>query len=270
MNEYLIPLYIFGTLLIFGLGIAVAFSLVIQKQRQVKNRLAHQKQAFEYNQALLNTRVDVQESTLNMIAQELHDNVAQSLTACFMQVSTGAALCDQNSAAKQIIDEAKHNINQIVQTVRMLGHSLATGMVERRELREAIQAELTRIESVSHISCALRSDTIQELQPDQRLLLFRVFQESLQNILKHANARNIWVELESDRKFYSMSIKDDGDGFDIAKLSSINSFGLMNIKERIGLLNGTLNISSAPKEGTQIVVTIPIVLQNGKDKNSHS
>jgi signal transduction histidine kinase len=266
----LVPLYIFGTLLIAVFTIAVTISMLILKHRQVNNRLARQQQAFDYSQSLLHTRIEVQESTLNMIAQELHDNIAQSLTGCFMQVATAASLVQDNDSLKEIIGEAKNGIDKVVSDVRLLSHSLATGMAEHRDLSEAIQAELTRIASFSNNSCTLRSRTIHELQPDQRLLIFRVFQEALQNILKHAHASSILIELDSDDAAYKMSITDNGRGFDVATISHAGSFGLMNIKERIALLSGTLHIVSAPGQGTQIHVTVPINLPNGADKNCNS
>ena len=184
-NPHLIPLFIFGTLLITAFGIAVVISLIIQKQRQVRNLLARQQLAFQYSQSLLTTRIEVQETTLNMLAQELHDNITQMLTGCFIQLAS-ASEYNVLSDCRARVEEVKVNLKAVIGDVRQLSHSLATGLVEQRDLQDAIQAELTRIEKMAGIRCELYSDSIHELQPDQRLILFRAVQESLQNILKHA------------------------------------------------------------------------------------
>jgi two-component system, NarL family, sensor kinase len=268
-DPHLIPLYIFGTLVVTGFAVAVITSLIIQKQRQVKNRLARQKLAFDYSQSLLNTRIEVQEITLNTVASELHDNIAQALTGCFMQLANAGSMLD-DLGSKVYIDEAKENIKGVIKDVRLLSHSLATTMVEHRELQEVIQAELSRIESFSNISCSLRSTTIHELNPEQRLLLFRIIQEALQNILKHAQASNIIISLDSDDTYYRASIKDDGRGFDTKTVGESKSLGLVNMRDRITMLKGELDIDSAPGSGTQIEIQIPLNLPDGKNKNSNS
>lgn len=264
-DPHLLPLYVFGTVLIGAFGLAVTISLIVQKQRQVKSRLARQKIEFDYSQSLLNTRIEVQETTLNMVARELHDNIVQSLTASFMQVSTAGAVFGEH-AGRELIEEAKDNIKTIIRDVRLLSHSLATGMVEQRELHEAIQAELTRIQTFSNITCSLRSETIIEPSSEQRLLLFRIAQEALQNIIKHALATEIAIRLASTDQHYIMTITDNGKGFDMANMKDKASLGLTNMQERAAMLNGTLTIASALNEGTTITIRVchndP---SNGKD-----
>jgi hypothetical protein len=255
-DPQLFSLYLFGTLLITAFSLAVIISLVIQKQRQVKARLARQKLEFEYSQSLLNTRIEVQENTLNMLARELHDNVAQSLTACFMQVSTAGMLMTSDRG-KEIMHETKENITNTIRDVRLLSHSLATGMVEQRDLHEVIQAELSRIEAFSNISCTLRSDTIYEPEPEQRLLLFRIVQEAIQNILKHARATSITIRLGSTEDHYNLSVTDNGCGFDLSSVRPV-SLGLASMEERVALLKGSCTIDSKPGSGTTINIHIPL------------
>jgi two-component system NarL family sensor kinase len=266
-DPHLLPLFIFGTLLVSGFSIAVIFSLIIQKQRQVKNRLARQQLAFDYSQSLLNTRIEVQETTLNMVASELHDNIAQTLTGCFMQL---AAAGNSGTGSQSTIEEAKANIKDVIRDVRLLSHSLATGLVERRDLQDAIQAELSRIQTFSNIECSLSSLTIHELEPEQKLFLFRIVQEALQNILKHAEATKISITLDTTEEHYLMSIKDNGKGFDVDAVSESTSLGLLNMRERVTLLKGQLKVESAPGSGTSIDILIPLNPEDGKDKTGNS
>jgi signal transduction histidine kinase len=266
-NPQLLPYFIFGTLLVTGFALAVIISVVIQKQRQVKARLARQQMIFDHSQSLLHTRVEVRETTLNMLARELHDNITQAMTGCYMQVN---ALSEYVSAepGRKLAQEAKDHLMNVIRDVRLLSHSLATGMVEQRELHDAIQAELTRIQTFTNIACSLEPDTLVELAPEKRLLLFRTVQEALQNTLKHADARHIKVHISNDEQNYYLTITDDGKGFDAAALSG-NSFGLMSIKERIEMLQGTLQVVSEPGIGTTVKLRIPINQPDEKDTNSH-
>jgi len=256
-NSQLLPLFIFGTLLVTAFAVAVIFSLVIQKQRQVKARLERQRLEFHYNQSLLNTKIEVQETTLTMLSQELHDNVAQVLTAGVMQLNPAVELM-QDEQGKAILNAAKKTIKSAISDIRLLSHSLNTGLVEHRDTGEAIQDELTRIEAFSKIRCKLQSEEEHDLPPEQRLLVFRIVQEALQNILKHAKASSITVAISSTDEQYRLQITDDGIGFNVQDGRLSNSLGMNNIRERTSLMRGTLNILSAPGKGTTLDLQIPI------------
>lgn len=257
-NVHILPFYIFGTILISAFALAVLGSLIIQKQRQVKNRLARQQLAFDYEQSLLNTKIEVREATLNMLAQELHDNITQAITGCYLEVNAAAAHI-RSPEGKEIADNAKEHLMNVIRDVRLLSHSLSTGMVEHKDLYDAIQAELSRIQAFTSIDCQLASNTLVELQPHQRLLLFRVVQEALQNTLKHAAARNIRISMDDDGRSYYLAIVDDGIGFDLSAAAASHTYGLYNIRERVEKLQGRITVLSQPGEGTRIELQIPIL-----------
>lgn len=256
-DRHLIPLFIFGTLLIIGFAIAVVISLIVHKQRQTKAKLARQQMQFDYSQSLLNTRIEVQNATLNLVAQELHDNVVQSLTGCFMQVEALDKYVDQSFGGSNAIEEIQTNIERVISDVRLLSHSLASGMNEQRELHEAIQTELSRLERFGSIRCTLRADTIYELEPEKRLVAYRIIQEVLQNVLKHAQATNVAVLIDCTDTHYHLQVKDDGIGFNTSAQRSTTSLGLVSINERVGLLNGCLTVKSAEGGGTEVNIFIP-------------
>jgi signal transduction histidine kinase len=253
----LIPLFIFGTLLVTAFAVAVVISLVIQKQRQVKNRLERQRLEFNYSQTILHTKIEVQETTLKMLSQELHDNINQVLSACFMQI-TSAGNRMQDTDGKAMIEEAKGTIKGAISDIRLLSHSLNTGMVEHRETEEAIESELTRIQAFSNIACTLDADATVDLPAEQRLLVFRIVQEALQNIIKHAQAKNITISISNTDKQYMLSIKDDGRGFDSKDAGISSSLGMRNMQERAALLKGVLKFTSSPGHGTMLELQIPI------------
>jgi len=89
-------------------------------------------------------------------------------------------------------------------------------------------------------------------------VLFRILQESLTNISRHANARNVEISLRRDATHVRLDVKDDGRGFDAVASGKKKTFGLLGIRERVIMLHGNLSISSVPGVGTQISVSIPI------------
>src|SRR5690606_38785979 len=99
-----------------------------------------------------------------------------------------------------------------------------------RDTAEAIRDELTRIEAFSEITCTLHSEEEHDLPSEQRLLLFRVVQEALQNILKHAGAHHITVTISSTPQRYSLAITDDGKGFDVTEARIADSMGMRNMQ----------------------------------------
>lgn len=252
----MIRYFIFGTLLITAFVVAFVILLVMQKQRQIKGRLARQREAFDYQQALLHTRVEVQEQTLDTLARELHDNITQSLTGVYFRIN---ALARQDATLRAEAGTAAAELNEVIRQVRLLSHGLASVMVENQDLEEAIRAELSRIRSFAGIACTFSSASLYEPPPEQRLMLFRIVQEALQNILKHAHANRIDLRSLDTEAGYLLEIRDDGIGFDLSGGAAPAGYGIRNMRERVGMLNGSWAVRSAPGEGTVIEVTIPVI-----------
>lgn len=244
-------------MLISIFAIAFVISLIIQKQRQTRNRLARQQMAHDYEQSLLKTRIEVQDATLAIIGHELHDNINQSLTACAMYLSQAEEAQDME-AARTPISETRQQLKAVIKNIRLLSHSLASSLVEQRPLEEAIQKELNRIAAFSGHHCNLIVHTLVELDEKQRLLLFRIVQEALQNILKHAKATGIVVTIEEEQDKYLLSISDNGCGFDVGLQTGKSSLGITNIRQRVDMLKGQLFMDSSKDNGTTLRIILPL------------
>jgi signal transduction histidine kinase len=255
-DTYLIPLFFFGTFLISGFAIITIVTVIILKQKQIKNRLIQQELKHDFSEALLRTKLEVQETTLKTISQELHDNINQILTYAVYELNAAHEIAG-DSALGTSISTSKDTVRSAINSIRLLSQSLNTGLVAQRDFSEAISVELRRIESFSAIQCRLRTDEEREPNPEQKLLLFRVAQEGLQNILKHANATEVDVQLTSSEERYELSIVDNGVGFDMQQQQDV-SLGMQNMQERIKLLRGTLNVQSEIGKGTSLIASIPL------------
>ena len=198
------------------------------------------------------------------LARELHDSLAQSLTAITLQLETADALLERTpERAQGKVREALRLTREALQETRGVVHDLRAGALQGRRLPQALRelgAAYSRNYPVKvNVSCY---GVATRLTPHLEAGLFRVAQEALNNIVKHARARRAWVELDVTRDSVELSVKDDGRGFEPERLPELaltgEGFGLTGMRERAKLLGGTLRLETAPGRGTRVEVTVPL------------
>jgi signal transduction histidine kinase len=255
-NPHLLLLFGLGTLVITGFAIFIIISTIIQQQRQFHAQLEQQSLAFDYQQTLTRSRLEVQESTLNTVSRELHDNVNAILTGGAMQIRIAESMMHTDDG-KMILNDALESINTGINSIRELSHNMHSCFLSDIGLAEAIRRELERITRFSDIKYDLK--VVGKVEPieEHQILIYRACQEILQNVLKHAQANFIHVQIDGSRDKYSISICDNGVGFEVGSLPK-KSFGLQGIQERLSLAKGSSEICSKPGEGTTITLSIPL------------
>lgn len=219
--------------------------------------MQREKLKYDFEHALLATQIEVQEQAFETVSQDIHDNIGQMLSLGCVQLASV-----KNSATAPELAEKIEGILQLfkksVKDLRLLSHSLNTGLIEHRELRQSIKTEFDRIEAFSNIVCKFEAAYDDDaLLPKQKIIIFRILQEALQNILKHASASSITVRIAQDSKHIKVNIADDGVGFSEAAVDDKKTLGLLNMQRRAVMLNTTILINSSPGTGTQITFTIP-------------
>lgn len=253
-HNYLVALIIYGTILILTLiGIIVLF-VVIHKQRTHK-----------YKEALLHTRIEVQEQALDWVSREIHDNIGQVLAIIRMQLKPELYTQNVQAMAKQM-NEASEHIGQCIYDLRNMSHTLNSGMIEKMGLKASIEKELSYFRSLHKLECAFTCKREPELNGEQSLLLFRITQECLNNIVRHAKATRVLINFEQSEDTISLCIQDDGHGMNTDKPPESKGMGLANIRQRVSILNGNMSIVSTPDQGTNIRITIKSN-NNGKSKH---
>ncbi len=200
-----------------------------------------------YEKELRKVENEVQEQVLTNVSHELHDNIGQLLTIINLQLQRQKL----NPEFVSTITPIEETVNGAIQQVRLLARSLNNHMLEQNGLVVSIEQEAKRIQSISSITIVFESDEKEpDLNKDQRLMVFRVFQEVLNNALKHAAAKTIRIALNGSSSFL-LSITDDGKGFDYDKAMSVkNGMGLKNIVKRASLANLVCTIDSAVGKGS--------------------
>jgi signal transduction histidine kinase len=236
-------------LLFIGLVILL---VVVNSNRMNKHRAQMVKADLLREQQVTMAEREATQQTLREIGRELHDNVAQVLTVAQMGLNREL---DQNNGSRYLL-AASDALEQGIEEVRRLGHDLNSDLWQDRSLADAISADAARIERVARLRCLVElAGTPPVLPPDTCTILFRVFQEVVNNTLKHSGADTLTVSLDATGPLV-MTIADNGSGFD---MSSINAKGgLVNISRRCALVGYTARCVSAPASGcTWIIQPIP-------------
>lgn len=256
-----------GTFLMLLLVVFIVSFFFIHQRRQQKHLQEKAALKAQYEQEILSSQNEIQETTMKYISRELHDNVVQMLVLIKLQLNS---LADNQLSPKVIT--SKEYLNAAITDLRDLSKILNTDNILHEGLVNAIRFELNRVQKSNELKTSFQDSTeTLKIDRNQEIIIFRVFQELLQNIIKHAQAKNISVLLEENNNFLKLEVQDDGIGFDFEKkLSNSVGFnsgsGLSNMIYRAKLLNGSLDIVSLEQGSTKSCLTIPTLLKH--DQNS--
>ena len=205
---------------------------------------------------------DIREEERSQIAKEIHDEFSQNLVALVMNASIlKSKLKDKNDNITELMDQQLEIAEEILKTSRNLFNSLHPSMLDELGLEAAINWYVKPKLKLSDLLFEFHSDIQsgnERIRKDINLGFFRIFQESFTNILKHANASKLIVELIETATHFTMLIKDNGIGFDADQVDIRNSHGLLVIRERVYAINGQLSIDSERGKGTTISVSVAL------------
>jgi two-component system, NarL family, sensor kinase len=241
-------------LLFFG----VVFLIMISYYNNRKLLAIKEKQMLKdsFEKQLLQSRLEIQDQILNSISQEIHDNVGQNLSLAKVQVNI---IEESGIFNKNDLIDIKDSISRAIADLRDITRSLSSQRVQQLRIHELINAELQRITKTGIADTVFDIAGIEkDLGFREKLILFRMIQEGLQNIVKHAQARNIKVSINYTDSHLEIVISDDGKGFDIKQeLEAGSGLGLQNIMNRAALIKGKALITSVINKGTCIDINIP-------------
>ena len=214
----------------------------------------HEGEISALNERLMKT----QEQERMRIAGELHDGVMQEMLAATMMLGTAKRRATGNSDAQATIDKVQQKLIQVGTDIRQLSHELHPPILQESGLPKAVQTYCEQVTATSGIPVSCHADeSAADLSPGAALALFRIVQEALGNVAKHAAAKQIAVGLTRDDGMVTLTVSDDGGGFDRSRLGSARGLGLIMMRERAAQLNGRFDVETAPGRGTTIRVVIP-------------
>ena len=196
------------------------------------------------------------------LARELHDQIGQVLTAVKINVQ-GIARQVTEPAPRARLDDSVATVDAAIDQIRRLSLNLRPPQLDELGLEAALRAHLERQAASGGLAAHFNAAPLpKEIDPDVQIACFRIAQESLTNVLRHAQAGGVWVELGAGEGTLMLAVRDDGVGFDIAasgrRAVTGESLGLVSMEERAALLGGTLSVASAPGKGTEVRASFPL------------
>ena len=221
---------------------------------------------IQFSQTLLQAQLEIQEQTLKKIGEEIHDNIGQVLSLAKLNLNTLPEITDE--ATQQKIVNSKELVSKAIVDLRNMSKSLDTDYVRDMGLQSAIEYELDMIKKTGAHKIQLSVDgALFRFDKQKELILFRIVQEILNNIIKHAKAEKIAVHIIYDLDKLQLTISDDGQGVDLTPLNENDrsgfGLGIRNMHNRAKLIGADFSMSSSIGKGTEVKIILP------KEKNTN-
>jgi two-component system, NarL family, sensor kinase len=249
-----------GTITLLLLGFFIISFLFLYRRRHHRYLREKQQLQLSYEGELLKTKLEIQEQTFKHISQEIHDNIGQVLSLAKLNIATMDIT--ETAGLEQKIGDSKKLISKAIQDLRNLSHGLSTDFIADMGLTRAIGFELEMIRKSGEYETVLETEgTAYSLDTQKELIIYRIIQEILNNIIKHSSARKIIIYLLYERSVFTLSITDNGNGFDLTPLNdntSSSGLGIRNMHNRAQLIGAGFLISSTLGKGTSVTITVPV------------
>jgi signal transduction histidine kinase len=231
-------------------------------ESRVIERTAELMHANTHLQSLAARLVSAQEDERRRISLELHDETGQSVTALRLSLALiQAELPAEMAELRQKVDEAIEMADSAMERLRTLAHNLHPPALERVGLDQTLRDYCQRVARQSGLCVEYRGADFDAIPRHCQISIYRIVQEALTNVVKHARADNVWVEINRDAETISLDVRDDGCGFTLpaGRFTTANTgLGLVGIQERIEAIGGTLQVITAAGHGTQITASVPL------------
>jgi signal transduction histidine kinase len=233
----------------------IIYFIVLYKNRQIKHHREQEHLQSNFRQELLKAQLEIQEQTLSHIGREIHDNIGQVLS--FVKLNLGTSTNNLLHLQQKMV-ESRDLVAQAINDLRDLSKSMSFQHIVHLGLVKAIQIEAERVNKSNLLQLEVKVEgEIYELGQQCELVLFRIFQESLNNALKHAEAQLFKIDLRFTAESFNLTLEDDGRGFTVTeRLNDGYGSGLKNIESRAAMIGAVASISSSPGNGCLVSIEL--------------
>lgn len=235
-------------------AIVVLAVMIIYRKRKIQHITEIKEINERFSRELLLAQLEVQHQTMQHIGLEIHDNVGQQLTLAFLYLQQ---LHTNSSDAAKRIQSISTIINDSLTDLRNLSRNLTGSDFMDKELDQLIRQESAKMQSTGlfQVNCQINEVTI-EISFAVKNFIFRIFQEFLQNSLKHARCTTVEIQLRQMDNGLALTASDNGIGFN-PELVTSSGIGLNNMKKRAAIMQANLQIISIPDKGTCMKLFVP-------------
>jgi len=238
---------------VFLAGFIIYFIILYQK-KQTQNKAEREILEANFKQEFLKARLEIQEETFTYVGRELHDNINQVLSF----VKLNLAMIKVAEPAQQTkINENRDLVAQVITDLRDLSKSLSFEHITKLGLVKTIENEVDKLNKSGLIDAELFiTGDIYPMGEQRELVLFRIFQEAVNNTIKHSGANHLKISLQYIPEMFNLTLEDDGVGFSTNSLDHSRGSGLMNIENRATVIGAVASISSSAGNGCSVKVNL--------------
>jgi signal transduction histidine kinase len=250
---------IFLGIAITALLIAILIGYLLFRGMKLKQAALLQAAVLKQQDMATKSILNAEENERKRISGELHDGLGQMFSAVKMNLS---ALLDdiifENEERKLMYKKTLSLVDESCGELRSISHQMAPNVLLKSGLAIAIRDFIDKIDGRKLKINLEMTDLNQRLDPNVEMVLYRVIQEAVNNVIKHAQADTLDIQLIKDAEGVKVMIEDNGKGFDPADLEKFEGIGLKNIRSRVAFLKGEIDFSSSPGQGTLVAIYIPL------------
>lgn len=239
----------------------VIIATILYRKKQTEQKAALNEELARQKDIRSKAVIEAEEKERIRIAKDLHDGVGQLLSAAKLNLSSlESKLKLSDPGQETALKNALSLVDDSVKEVRTVSHNMMPNTLLKLGLASAVKEFITKIQGMPNLKVNLEIVGMDNrLEQEKETVLYRVIQEIVANIIKHAKASELTLQLIRDEKELSIVIEDNGVGFDTSKINSFEGIGLKNIISRIEFINGTVHFDSTPGRGTNVIVELPVI-----------
>ena len=249
---------VFLILCLVGLIITI---LYLHQKKQIKFQQEIEKIRANHEKELFKAQLEIQEETLQYISREIHDNVGQFLSLVKLNLNT--LDFEDRILANDLVTHSSNLLTRALEDLRDLSKSLSSEIIKNGGLQKAIELQVSHLQKTGKFRVIYDvKGNYNYLSEKNEVILFRILQEAVNNIIRHSSAQEIIILLSCIENNIKMYIQDNGKGFDTSVLVNGKNHvtsGINNMVKRAKLINADFAIESNPGQGTKITVTTPLL-----------
>ncbi|WP_316830606.1 sensor histidine kinase [Pedobacter aquatilis] len=246
------------TIISAALVCGLLISLLFYNRYKLKQESKLQAEVIKQQDLATKAVLNAEENERKRISSELHDGLGQMFSAVKMNlsgISQNLHFKDEND--EQIFDKTLSLVDESCREVRVIAHQMAPNILLKSGLITAIRDFIDKIDT-RKLKISLETFGLNErLDQNTEMVLYRIIQESVNNVIKHAEANSLAIQITKDEEGLNAMIEDNGKGFDSSKIENFEGLGLKNLISRVAYLKGQVDFSSEPGKGTLVAIHIP-------------